>query len=171
MTRLHKIIGLCCLLSTPATQAGNIEISDNDYITRQLALSCIQSSKEMASERQQLRISEAEKVHLASKISYLQNEVTKRRKLIKSLDRQPVRQNNDNYNKLVIQFESLLEEHQQTIQLFEEKQHLFISQHKQFGEIEYHHNQHCLQKKQISQNLYREVCQNEKNSWCASFYF
>jgi len=172
MNRFYQLISLCCIFNTTPTYALDAETGDNtDYITYQQALNCIESSQNLEARRQQLRLDEADKAYIGSKVMYLQNEVRKRRKLIASLDQRHTQQNNENYNQLVVQFEALLEEHRETIALFDKKQRLFLNQHKQFSEIEYNHNARCLQQTHITKSLYNEVCDHEESSWCKSFYF
>ncbi|VAW62650.1 hypothetical protein MNBD_GAMMA11-908 [hydrothermal vent metagenome] len=171
MIRICQIVALCSLFNAPYAHATDAEKNDNGYITRQNALGCIQSSTELAGERQQLRVVEADKLHLNSKIIYLQNEIEKRRRLIESLDKHPTQLNNENYNQLVTQFEALREEHRETIQLFEEKQNQFINQHSHFNELEHRHNAHCLDNIQVTRKLYLEVCEHDVSNWCKAFYF
>ncbi|HED34442.1 MAG TPA: hypothetical protein ENJ08_09540 [Gammaproteobacteria bacterium] len=172
MNRFYQLVSLCCMLNAASAYALDTETGENsDYITYQQALSCIQSSQNLEARRQQLRLDEADKAYISSKVMYLQNEVRKRRKLIESLDQRHTQQNNENYNQLVNQFEALLEEHRATIELFDKKQRLFLNQHKQFSEIEYNHNARCLQQTHITKSLYNEVCSHDESSWCRSFYF
>ncbi len=172
MNRFYQLISLCCVFNATSVYALDTETDDSsNYITYRQALNCIESSQNLEARRQQLRLDEADKVYTSSKIMYLQREVGKRRKLIKSLDLRHTQQNNENYNQLVAQFEALLEEHRTTVEIFNKKQRLFLDQHKRFSEIEYNHNAHCLQQAHITKSLYDEVCDHDESSWCKSFYF
>ncbi len=158
------------LLSSLLT--GSFALADtNSYISRQLALSCIQLNKDMNLASQQMLSTESSKTTLTSKINYLQGQITQRRDKIRELDQRNTQSNNKNYNQLVTQFEDLLEERRQAITEYERQNQLHVTQHKSVVRLEQRFSDKCLDNIQITQELHKEVCQLEDIRWCNLFKF
>lgn len=139
--------------------------------TKQKAEMCIQLNKDVNLASQQMLHTESDKAHLKSKIIYLQGAIKERRDLIEDLDQRHDQQNNDNYNKLVGQYEDLVAEKSETIDLFNEKQQLHVSQHNSVIRLEQRFSAQCLEQVEITQQLYNEVCKLENVRWCSAFSF
>ena len=170
---MNKIfIILSYLSSTSLLFANNlINVDNSGFITKQHALTCIQQNKDMSRASTQMIETETNKTHLKSKISYLQNEIKNRRKLIHKLDQSSDQSNNDNYNQLINQFESLIEERKATIKLYDEENQLHISQHESVKRLEKRFSSQCLNNIQIEENLHKVVCADENIRWCGLFQF
>lgn len=139
--------------------------------TKQKAEMCIQLNKDVNLASQQMLQTESDKAHLKSKIQYLQGAIKERRDLIEELDQRNYQQNNENYNKLVGQYEDLVEEKSETIELFNEKQQLHVTQHNSVVRLEQRFSAQCLEQVEITQQLYHEVCKLENVRWCSAFSF
>jgi len=170
---MNKIFIILSCLSTSSLLFANdsIDIDSNGFITQQHALNCIQQNKEMSRASKQMISTETNKAHLKSKINYLQSEIKKRRQLIHKLDQSADQSNNDNYNQLVDQFESLIEEHKDNINLYNEENQLHISQHESVKRLEKRFSSQCLNNIQIKENLHKLVCAGESIRWCGLFQF
>lgn len=166
MNRYSQILLLTLIFPIKA-QAYNPQNTDsNDF-----ALSCIQLNKDMNLASKQMLETEMNKAHLKSKINYLQDETSKRRNIIEDLDKKNNQENNNNYNQLVTQFEDLLEERKQTINLYNEQHQLHVAQYDSVVRLEQRFSNNCLQQVQITKELYKDVCQFEDVRWCKAFSF
>lgn len=150
---------------------SQLEIADKGPFTKQKAYMCIQLNKDMNLASEQMLNTESEKYTLKSKIHYLQNAIQERRNLIDELDQRNHQQNNDNYNKLITQYEDLLTEKTETIDLFNHQQELHITQHNSVVRLEERFSSKCLEQVEITQQLYNEVCELENIRWCSAFNF
>jgi len=170
---MKKIFILLSYLSCTSHSFANesINIDNSGFITRQHALNCIQQNKEMSRASKQMINTETNKAHLKSKINYLQNEIQNRRLLIHKLDQRSDHSNNENYNQLVDQFETLIEEHKDNINLYNEENQLHISQHESVKRLEKRFSSQCLNNIQIKENLHKLVCAGENIRWCGLFQF
>jgi len=166
------LLFLILTISTPITFANSNSASDdNGFITRQHALSCIQLNKDVNLASEQMLETEKVKVHISSKISYLENEIQKRRQLIEKLDQNSTRENNENYNNLVTQFENLLLERQHNIKFYDEENQMHIVQHASVVRLEKRFSSQCLAEIKITEELHKDICKSEKNRWCELFTF
>jgi len=145
--------------------------SESGPFTKQKAQMCIQLNKDVNLASQQMLVTENDKTLLKSKILYLQGAIRERRDLIEELDQRNDQQNNDNYNKLFAQYEDLVAEKQETVELFNEQQQLHLSQHNSVVRLEQRFSATCLERVEITQQLYNEVCKLESVRWCSAFNF
>jgi TolA-binding protein len=161
------------LLLTPLSLLINTSIlaDTNGFVTRQQALVCIQINNDLLFSQHQASLSANRKQHLKSKIDYLHNEIQKRRNLINDLDQQKNQSNNKNYNQLITQFESLIEERKQTIALYEDEDQQHITHHQNVNRLDEQYLHQCSNNIQITQKLYKDVCNSLDNRWCSSFNF
>lgn len=170
---MHKIfLILSYLIPTSLVCASNsINLDSNGFITKQHALTCIQINKDMKLASQQMLTTESDKSHLKSKINYLHREITKRRQLIEKLDQQNIQGNNDNYNKLITQFEDLVEERKQVINLYNDENQLHETQHKSVVRLEQRFSKACLNGIKMRQEMHQDVCLSNDIRWCKLFQF
>lgn len=166
---LHLISLLLCTSQVFADDTTPTETSA--LITKEHATLCISLNKDMSLASQQMLSTEHKKAELKSKINYLEEQVRQRRILIEDLDQRNYQDNNDNYNQLVNQYESLVDERKQTILDYNEQHQLHVSQHDSVIRLEQRFSSQCLQQVSISEELHHEVCQHEDIRWCNSFQF
>lgn len=172
MRKINLTLTITYVLGLSLAQAS--ELSDSNTqgpFTKQRAYMCIELNKELNLASQQMIATENSKSHTKSKILYLQDAIKERRDLIEELDQRNYQQNNDNYNKLYNQYESLVEEKKETVNLFNQQQALHTSQHNSVIRLEQRFSSQCLNQVEISQQLYNEVCELEKVRWCSAFNF
>ncbi len=168
----RRLLFLVLALSAPITFANSSSTSDDyGFITRQHALSCIQLNKDVNLASEQMLETEKVKTHISSKISYLEKEIQKRRRLIEKLDQKSTRENNENYNNLVIQFEDLLLERQHNIESYDKENLMHITQHASVVRLEERFSSQCLSEIKITEALHKDVCESEKIRWCEFFTF
>lgn len=172
MLKVLSLLTITYILSSSSAFAVDAVSSDeNGPFNKQKAFMCIQLNKDMNLASQQMIETETEKANLSSKVRYLQGAISERRNLIEELDQSNYQQNNDNYNQLFNQYESLVDEKAETVALYNEQQQLHLTQHNSVVRLEQRFNAQCLQQVEISQQLYKEVCQLEKVRWCSAFNF
>lgn len=172
MQKIVSILSITYCLSGSLVMANESTNSPTTGpFTKQKAEMCIQLNKDMNLASQQMLQTESDKAHLKSKIVYLQGAIKERRDLIEDLDQRNYQENNDNYNQLVDQYEGLVEEKSETIELFNNKQQLHVSQHNSVVRLEQRFSAQCLEEVEITQQLYSEVCKLEEVRWCSAFSF
>ena len=163
-TLLLFFIALSCIFSFSNLLA-------EEFISEQGAINCISINKEFEALKPKIQLSETHKAELKSKIDYLSIEIQKRRSLIEDLDKQHNQENNENYNQLIIQFENLIEERKESIQLYNSVDTQHLHQYENRLDLEKQYSQLCLDGIQISETLFKKVCTNEKSNWCGLFSF
>lgn len=172
MLKFLSILTMTYILSGSSAFAEDaVSTLENGPFNKQKAYMCIQLNKDMNLTSQQMIETETEKSNISSKIRYLQGAISERRDLIEDLDQRNYQQNNDNYNQLVEQYESLVDEKAETVVLYNEQQQLHLTQHNSVVRLEQRFNSQCLQQVEITQQLYKEVCQLEEVRWCSAFNF
>ena len=168
---LSTLVTTYVFVSSTAFAEDAVSSSDGGVFNKQKAYICIRLNKDLNLASQQMLETETEKANISSKIRYLQGVILERRNLIGELDQHNTQQNNDNYNQLVDQYESLVDEKAETVVLFDKQQQLHLAQHNSVVRLEQRFNSQCLQKVEITQELYKEVCQLESVRWCSAFSF
>ena len=163
---MNKLTLTICLLILliPAANADNM-------ISRSQALQCIQLDKDIRLTKQKTLRHLNTKTNLKSKIDYLQNEINQRRRLIEDLDQKHTQINNDNYNKLIIQFENLLEEHKQSIENYNDENDLHKTDNTHAIQLQQTYSDACLNGIQITEELHKDICSREQSEWCGLFKF
>ena len=146
---------------------------DDPYplISREFALGCIQLNLDLDQASEHMRQTETDRAELKARILYLKNEIRRRRDLIEELDQRSTQENNDNYNRLVDQYEELTEEHNQAVHDYNQQQNLFASQYNRVSELQQRFTSRCLQQMQMSEALYRDICESGDSRWCRAFHF
>ncbi len=135
------------------------------------ARDCIRLNKDLNLASQQMLSTEKLKAELASKVSYLEKVIKERRTLIEQLDQRHYQQNNDNYNQLIEQFESLRAERKDTIRQYNTQHELHVSQHNSVVRLEQRFSADCLSNISLSETVYQQACAAEDVRWCSAFEF
>lgn len=170
MKKILLTLSISLPLSTALAQNPPI-LDTSGFVTKEHALSCIQTNKDMNLASQQMIETENTKTSLTSKIEYLHTEIHKRRQLIDKLDRQRNQGNNENYNQLVTQFEDLMDERKQAVSLYDKENQLHATQHKSVIRLEQRFSELCFNNIQITQKMHRDICASESIRWCNLFKF
>jgi len=163
MNKLYLITSLLILLM-PAANADNM-------ISRGQALQCIQLDNDIRLSKQKTLNHLNTKTNLKSKIDYLQNEIDQRRRLIEDLDKKHTQINNENYNQLIIQFETLREEHRQSIDKYNNENELHQTDNTNVIHLQQTYSSTCLDGIQITEKLHKDICSQKQSEWCGFFKF
>lgn len=165
MNRITTGFIVSSLLVTNTLQAAEPEFNLAN------ARDCIRLNKDLNLASQQMLRTEKEKAELASKVRYLEKVIEERRLLIKQLDQRRYQENNDNYNQLIEQFESLRAERKDTIRQYNTQHELHVSQHNSVIRLEQRFSSTCLSNISLSESVYRQACESEDVRWCSAFNF
>ena len=171
MLKNFSILTITYIVCLSAYADSTRSSQGSDAFTKQQAFMCIQLNKDLNLASQQMLETESRKAYLKSKIVYLQGAIKERREQIEELDQRNYQQNNENYNQLVNQYEDLVEEKKETVNQFDLKHDMHVTQHNSVIRLEQRFSSKCLDQIVITQELYTEVCKLEDVRWCSAFSF
>lgn len=169
---MNRIIASLITGSLMLTQAAQGEDSvTTSAFGMDQARSCIAQGNELDEASKQLQSIEQHKNDLASKIHYLEGVVKERKTLIESLDKRNYQQNNQNYNELVEQYESLSQEHRDTISQYNQQHKRHLEQYNKINQLDQQFAQSCLKNINLTADIYRQACTGDDSRWCSAFSF